>query len=219
MGLDLIPPKMRKRFQIEERRHACAILAQDFQEELSDILGCLGNFKLVRSEIAVGGGGRSKITERLDGYFRSRGWRKKTHSMSMVVDGNERPLGTHEIDNQKGRIAVEVEWNNKDPFFARDLNAFRLLHELDIISVGVIITRTNELQDIFDRLGFAQDKRGRWGPIGAKYRGSTTHWSKLMPLVNRGGGGACPLLLVGIRAVCYRDDIPDVPLVLTDPTK
>jgi hypothetical protein len=219
MGLDLIPSKISKRFQIEERHHACAILAHDFREELADILGCLANFKLVRSEIAVGGGGRSKITERLDGYLRSRGWGKKTHSISMVVDGSERSLETHEIDNQKGRIAVEVEWNNKDPFFSRDLNAFRLLHELDIISVGVIVTRADELQQIFDRLGFAQDKHGKWGPIGAKYGSSTTHWSKLIPRVNAGGSGACPLFLVGIRAECYRDDMPDVPLVLTNPAK
>jgi hypothetical protein len=217
MGLDVIPTRNHRRFLVEERRHACAILANDFPEQLSDILGCLANFKLVRSEIAVGGGGRSKVTERLDGYLRQRGWSKKTHSISMMVDGMERRLETHEVDNQKGRVAVEVEWNNKDPFFSRDLNAFRLLHELDIISVGVIITRTDELQELFDGLGYAQDKHGKWGLIGHKFGASTTHWNKLIPRVNAGGGGTCPLLLVGIRSQCYRDDLPDTPLVLVKP--
>jgi len=38
-----------------------------------------------------------------------------------------------------------VEWNNKDPFFDRDLNNFRLLFELRAIDLGIIITRTDDL--------------------------------------------------------------------------
>ena len=59
-------------------------------------------------------------------------------------------METHAVDLCKGKVAIEVEWNNKDPFFSRDLNAFRLLHDLDVISVGVLITRCDELQEIFD---------------------------------------------------------------------
>jgi len=29
---------------------------------------------------------------------------------------------THKVDCYKNRIALELEWNNKDPFFDRDLN-------------------------------------------------------------------------------------------------
>ena len=32
-----------------------------------------------------------------------------------------------------------------------------------------------------------------------KYGSSTTHWEKLIPRVNLGGGGECPLLLIGIE--------------------
>ena len=46
-----------------------------------------------------------------------------------------------------------MEWNNKDPFFDRDLNNFRLLHQLGVLSVGVIITRLWELQEEFKKLG------------------------------------------------------------------
>ena len=126
----------------------------------------------------------------------------------MKVNGEQRNFETHKVDFYKSQVAIEVEWNNKDPFFSRDLNAFRLLHDLGVISVGVIITRMDELQGLFDNLGY--DDKGK--KIGLKYGASTTHWSKLMPRVNSGGGGTCPLLLVGITRQCYRDDMPDVPI-------
>lgn len=43
-------------------------------------------------------------------------------------------------------VACEIEWNNKDPFFDRDLETFRRLHEDRAISVGMIITRGESLQ-------------------------------------------------------------------------
>jgi restriction endonuclease BglII len=56
------------------------------------------------------------------------------------VDDIEHAAPTHKVDCYKNRVALEVEWNNKDPFFDRDLNNFRLLFELRAIDVGVIIT-------------------------------------------------------------------------------
>lgn len=58
---------------------------------------------------------------------------------------------THEVDCFKNHIALELEWNNKDPFFDRDLNNFRLLFDLRAISVGIILTRCDDLQDIIVR--------------------------------------------------------------------
>ena len=48
---------------------------------------------------------------------------------------------SHEIDHVRTykpgiRLALEIEWNNKDPFFDRDLNNFRLLFDLRAIQVG-----------------------------------------------------------------------------------
>lgn len=198
MGLSLLPADILERYHIEERRHACAILASDFSAELKEILDCLHQFKLLRSEIVVGGGGKTKIANRFDDYLKKLGWKEKSTNVAMRVNGKNRKIETHKVDLCKGRIAVEVEWNNKDPFYSRDLNAFRLLHDLDIISVGVMITRMDELQDIFDGLG--ED-------IGSKYGASTTHWSKLIPRVESGGAGACPLLLIAITKRCYVDDL------------
>jgi hypothetical protein len=177
MSVDLIPESVRQRYLVEERRHACAILASDFPEEFHDVLDCLEQFVLARSEIAVGGGGKTKIANRFDDFLKQRGWSNKRTTMSMTVDGAQRVMETHEVDLWKNRVAVEVEWNNKDPFFSRDLNAFRLLHELGIISAGVIITRADELQQLFDGLGYAWDQKNRrWVRIGGKYGASTTHW-------------------------------------------
>ena len=46
-----------------------------------------------------------------------------------------------------GVIALEIEWNNKDPFFDRDLENFKGLHAEGAISVGVIVTRGASMQD------------------------------------------------------------------------
>lgn len=63
----------------------------------------------------------------------------------------EREAQSHEIDHVKtfkaGTIALEIEWNNKDPFFDRDLENFKRLHADGGISLGVIITRGATLQD------------------------------------------------------------------------
>ncbi len=99
------------------------------------------------------------------------------------------------MDCFKNRIAIEIEWNNKDPFFDRDLNNFRLLFDLRAISVGVIITLSDQLQTIFNSL-----RRG------TSYGMSTTHMSKLVPRVQGGGGGGCPLLVLGITDKLYIDE-------------
>jgi hypothetical protein len=197
MGLEVIAQQTRDRYHIEERRHACAILSVDCPEELKDIIECLDQFQLLRSEIEAGGGGKSKIAQRFDTFLAKRGWKEKSIKVGRRIDGKEIETETHKVDFCKGLVAVEVEWNNKDPFYSRDLNAFRLLHELGVISVGAIVTRTDELQQIFDRLG---------RNIGGKYGASTTHWSKLIPRVDAAGAGNCPLLLVGISERCYTDD-------------
>jgi hypothetical protein len=98
------------------------------------------------------------------------------------------------VDCFKNCVALEIEWNNKDPFFDRDLNNFRLLFDLRAISVGIIITRADELQEIFKELG-----------RGSSYGASTTHMSKLLPRIVGGGGAGCPLLVFGITRKLYED--------------
>ena len=71
---------------------------------------------------------------------------------------------SHTIDHVKklaaGTIVLEIEWNNKDPFFDRDLENFKRLHAEGAISVGVIVTRGTAMQDQMRELvlRFADEK-------------------------------------------------------------
>ena len=189
MTIDLLPSFIRENYEIHEWKHATTILNGDFPHEWQDIIDTLMNFRLLKSWITVGGGRKSKIASWVDDQLISqKGWEEKAFDTKMVVDGNENLSPTHKIDCYKNRIALEVEWNNKDPFFDRDLNNFRLLFELRAISVGIIVTRTDELQEIFDSLG-----------RGKSYGASTTHIGKLLPKIQGGGGGGCPVLVFGLK--------------------
>jgi len=189
------PAFIRDNYEIHEWRHACAILRQDFRQEYDDLVDVLTRFRLRKSHIAVGGGRKSEVAHWIDRELSAKGWLEKKFHTSITVDDNVMESPTHAVDCFKNKVAVEIEWNNKDPFFDRDLNNFRLLFELRAISVGVIITRCDELQDIFDELG-----------RGKSYGASTTHMSKLLPRIQGGGGAGCPLLVFGIRRSLYVQD-------------
>ncbi len=196
MGIELLPESIRQKFEVHEWKHACAILAIDFPEEWNDITALLEQFQLRKSWIVVGGGRKSGVSAAIDEFLYQRGWIEKEFSTSMTVDDRVMDSPTHKVDCYKNRVALEIEWNNKDPFFDRDLNNFRLLFDLRAISVGVIITRCDHLQEIFKSLG-----------RGASYGASTTHMSKLIPRIEGGGGAGCPLLVFGISHDVYVEDI------------
>jgi hypothetical protein len=195
MTITNFPEFIRNNYEIHEWRHACAILTRDFPNEYSDICDVLTRFRLLKSHIAVGGGRKSKVADWIDSELAKKGWVEKNFSTSITVDEHIMNSPTHAVDCFKNRIALEIEWNNKDPFFDRDLNNFRLLFDLRAISVGIIITRCDELQEIFDSLG-----------RGKSYGSSTTHMSKLLPRIEGGGGAGCPLLVFGIRRTLYAKD-------------
>lgn len=195
MAIEQIPQFIRDNYEIQEWRHASAILQNDFPDEWAEIVDVLTGFRLLRSEIVAKGGRKSKIASRLDTEFYARGWSERSFDTRMVIDEQEFPSPTHKVDCFKSRVALEVEWNNKDPFYDRDLNNFRLLFDLRAISVGVIVTRTDELQAIFDVLG-----------KGSSYGSSTTHMGKLRPRVEGGGGGGCPIIVFAITPRLYVED-------------
>lgn len=195
MGINLLPTFVRENYEIHERRHACAILSQDFPNEWDDICGVLSEFRLNKSWIANPGGRKSAVSQAIDGALYRRRWEEKTFDTKIVVDNREDRSPTHGVDCFKNKIALEIEWNNKDPFYDRDLNNFRLLFDLRVVSVGVIVTRCDDLQEIFVQL-----ERGK------SFGASTTHMSKLLPKIDGGGGGGCPLLVFGISRRLYVED-------------
>lgn len=192
MGVELIPEVVRERYLIEERYHACAILKTDFSKEWGDLIDCLTDLKLPKSHIVTPGGGKSPIAKGINGFFYGRGWKKKVFHITVTVEGTPTLSPTHEVDYFSNRIAIETEWNNKTEFYDRDLTTFRLLFDLNVLSVGVIITRADELQQIFDELG-----------KGSSYGSSTTIFSKLVPKISNRGSGGCPVLAFGMTKKVY----------------
>ncbi len=195
MGIDLLPLFIRQSYEVHEWKHACAILKHDFPDEWSDLCELLMQFRFKQSWILIGGGRKSKVSEAIDTFLYTKGWVEKQFDTQIMIDGLATQSPTHKIDCFKNRVAVEIEWNNKDPFFDRDLNNFRLLFDLRAVSVGVIITRSDALQNIFDQLG-----------RGASYGASTTHVGKLLSRINGGSGGGCPILVLGISEQLYERD-------------
>lgn len=194
MGLDDIPFDIQGKYEIHEWKHAIAILRNDFPNEWDDLLAMLRAFVLYKSWILAPGGRKSQIAEWLDRFLTRRGWKEKGFRTAIKVDDDEFDSPTHKVDCFKNGIALELEWNNKDPFFDRDLNNFRLLFDLHVVSVGIIITRCDELQTCFNEL-----------KKGASYGASTTHMSKLIPRIEGGGGAGCPLLVFGIKQSCIAE--------------
>jgi hypothetical protein len=195
--LHVVPPVLCDLYHVHEWRNAAGILSTACPAEWAEIVDILTNFRLLRSEVVAAGGNRSPISDRLDGSFYKRGWKEKKFSTAIVLDGVKVDSPTHKVDCFKGTVALEIEWNNKDPFYDRDLNNFRLLFELRAIEVGVIVTRGSELQAIFNSLG-----------KGPSYGPSTTHLDKLLPRLNGGGGGGCPVLVFAISNKLYVEDVP-----------
>ncbi|MFO0945665.1 MAG: BglII/BstYI family type II restriction endonuclease [Planctomycetota bacterium] len=192
---EIIPRPIAELYEIHEWRHAAAILQKDFPIQWKEVVEVLEQFRLPRSDIVAKGGRKSPVALKIDREFTLRGWREKKFDTKFTVDGVSRDSPTHKVDCFKAPIALEIEWNNKDPFFDRDLNNFRLLFDLRVVSVGIIITRADELQTIFDVLG-----------KGESYGQSTTHMGKLLPRIEGGGGGGCPLLVFGITKKLYLPD-------------
>jgi hypothetical protein len=195
MLINRLPQFVRDNYEFHDWKHASAILSQDFVSEWSDLLALLQDLRLRKSWIAVGGGNKFKLASYVGGFLATCVWVEKQVQTAIEVDGHTLDSPTHKVDCFKNGIALEIEWNNKDPFFDRDLNNFRLLFDLRAVRVGVIRTRADELQDISRDLG-----------RGSSHGMSTTHMSKLLPRIEGGGGAGCPLMVFGIKKSLHVED-------------
>jgi hypothetical protein len=176
------------KYDIYEFRYAGTIFRHEYPEEFSQLTTLLEKFQITHEDILTPGGRKSSIAQKFDDELYSNGWEEKQWDIDIVIDGASHDSPTHKVDYFKNKVAIELEWNNKDPFYDRDLNNFRLLHELDVISVGIIVTRADELQGLFNELG-----------RGASYGASTTRVGKLLPKIMGGGAAETPLLVFAIR--------------------
>lgn len=158
-----------KNFEILALHHAEAILKHDMNGAFKELEGVLLAAQLPARELISGGGGETKFTQRLRKSLSDEfGWRKHVFEIRKTVDGKEKEFITHEIDHIKVfrnyTFALEIEWNNKDPFFDRDLENFKRLHADGVISLGAIVTRGKSLHEgmkpIIENFARAEGIRG-----------------------------------------------------------
>lgn len=183
-----------KGFDILYQSHAEAILEHDFNHALDELETVLLALTLPITEIIGSGGGETKFTQRLRRQLTELGWPKHIFRVDRTIDGALRESVSHEVDHFKlfpgaGAVAMEIEWNNKDPFYDRDLENFKRLHADGAISVGVLITRGESLQasmkDFVYR--FTQDRNIRSfdNLVGIGYEPTGKQKTNVMKRVNR----------------------------------
>lgn len=138
-----------RNFETRFLSHAKAILAIDFPSALVELEEVFGNLQIPITEIIGSGGGETKGTQRMRRSLAALGWQKHVFVITKTIDGTPREATSHEIDHVKAfdgnTLALEIEWNNKDPFFDRDLENFKRLHAEGAISAGIIVTRGTSL--------------------------------------------------------------------------
>ena len=137
-------------FEVEATSHAEAIMLHDFPDLIGELEGALEQTSIPITEIIGGGGGEAKVTQRLRRSLAALQWTKHNFELKKTVDGVAKESISHEIDHVRrtanGVFALEIEWNNKDPFFDRDLENFKRLHAEGAISLGAIVTRGSAMQ-------------------------------------------------------------------------
>lgn len=161
-----------KGFEIHLESHAAAILSTDFPSAVVDLERVLLAVQVPITEIIGSGGGETKGTQRMRRAFDEAGWHKYVFEIQKTINGVPREAVSHEVDHVKPfagnfqgekLIALEIEWNNKDPFFDRDLENFKRLHAEGAISAGIIVTRGSALhgsmRDFVTRFATEQDIR------------------------------------------------------------
>jgi hypothetical protein len=186
---------IQKKYEVKSYRHASAILSADFPQEYDDILSVLDKLVIADNDIQSGGGNKSAISKQLEQEFKKRKW---------LIDRSFANINSHKIDCVKNRVGIEVEWNNKDTFFDRDILSFGQMFHDDVLSVGVIITRSDLLQEYCANLG----KKMAFGA-------STTHMSKLTQKLQLNRAHGCPILVFGITPNVIQQAIRIAPVKKT----
>lgn len=199
---DHLPKSISDRYEVHDYHHAAAILATEFNRELQELCGALDAFCISAETVRKPGGNESAIPKSVAKVLRPLGWVEGALSATMSVDGQTIRSDTHKVDFLKNKVAFDLEWNSKDQTFDRDLFAFSSFFGFGRVDVGVLLTRSNELDPWFKELGTIQGSDGKVRRIASKFGASTTHMGKLLPRIEAGRHGGCPILALGITPRC-----------------
>ncbi len=217
MSKEYIREPLLQKYEFYSYGHALEILCDAFPEEWDELQNCLENLRITVDDLKKAGGNESPIPKKFDDQLYPHGWREIKITGDLVVKmyprrSNQRGrfsdepfdqkilegyIDGHNIDFVKNRVAFDLEWNSKDQTFDRDLLAMRTYFDCGLIDVGVIVTRSEELNDIFR---VVLDDAG--SPLMKKYGASTTWIGKLLYRLKSRRNGGCPILAVGIRKAC-----------------
>lgn len=209
------------RFEFYNYGHALEILYDAFTNEWNEIQECLRKLKLTLADIKKSGGNESPIPKKFDDVLYPYGWREIRISGDLIVKKYPRQaiqrkgrfaeepyevetiegyIDGHNIDFLKNRVAFDLEWNSKDQTFDRDLLAMRTYFDCGLIDVGIIVTRSEALNEIFKQ---ERDDSGQL--LIKKYGASTTWMGKLCYRLDSRRNGGCPILAVGIGRECVEE--------------
>jgi hypothetical protein len=213
------------RYELRETRNAAAVLAATAPDEFAQLCAVLDAFVLHTADLIEAGGNESRLAHRLNDDFRVRGWREgrvdtvvrsvlqvqpwaPAGERAVVERCNEVRNEGYKVDNVKGRVALDVEWNAKDGNLDRDIGAYRSLYDAGLIDGAVLLTRTHDdMREIARRL--SRDAGHSEEQIRSRFSTSTTtHLGKLESRMTRGDAGGCPLLAVAVTARCWGPDDP-----------
>lgn len=211
-----------KKFEIYSYRNAATILSNGFPLEFSNVVDALKQFEITHKMIRLPGGGKGLIPKYVENLFPEPYWVETRITADLLVRlerakkrgsiykeyVREGFLDGHRIDFVSSKVALDFEWNSKDQTFDRDLYAFSTFYNAGAIDVGVILTRGESLNnEFFSKLGRVLNKDGTEGEgnVVDKFGASTTSISKLLPRLNAGRNGGCPILAVGITKGCIRN--------------
>lgn len=217
---DCIPSNVLEKFEFYNYNHALEILTQAFPNEWNEVMDCLAQLDISVDDLIAAGGNETNIPKKFDDVLYPYGWREIKITGDLIIkkyprQANQRGrfasepyeektimgyIDGHNIDFVKNRVAFDLEWNSKDQTFDRDLLAMRTYYDCDIISAGIIVTRSEELNEIF-RSTIGNDGKA----LIKKYGASTTWMGKLLPRLDSRRNGGCPILAVGIKKQCVSD--------------
>lgn len=202
-----IPDDIARRYEFYNFGHALEILQTSCTDEWNDILFALAQLVITTTEIINPGGNESPIPKKFSDVLRPIGWREIRFSGDLHVNVYDRNGGGvvenkvlsnyidgHNIDYVKGKVAFDLEWNSKDQTFDRDILAMKTFFDSGLIDAGVIVTRAENLNEVFRSLG-----------VMTKYGASTTWMGKLTPRLDSRRQGGCPILAIGITKECVID--------------
>lgn len=231
-----MPASLLSRYAFIETRNAAATFKASHPDLFDDMVRVLDGFRFDVERIVRPGGNKHFISAELDEAFRVTGWREAKFQQELITDlvlNPYRPAGEtqkehrrttstyqgHQIDNVKGRVGLDVEWNPKDGNLDRDFSNFRNLYDAGVLDLGILVVRRElGMRDLWQatiaearKMNDASVTSTEWSerlrktPANPLGTATTSNFEKLIPRVARGDGGGCPILAIAITTACYRE--------------